>query len=100
MSNFIKLTMKSTGLPLVINASLIETMIPLDGYTSIRTSGMPFGEADHVLESVEQIEDQLLRDEFAMAALNGFVNEGAIPIDTATELSYFAADAMLKERLK
>lgn len=100
MSKFIKVTVKSTGLPLVINAERIESMIPLDGYTSIRTVGMPFGEADHVLESLEQIEAQLLRDEFAKAALIGFIADIGLEINNAAVVAYEAADAMLKERSK
>lgn len=100
MSKFIKLTLKSTGLPLVMNADLIETMIPLDGYTSIRTAGIPFGEADHVLETIEQIEAQALRDEFAKAALVGASVEGnLLPYDLAA-WAYKTADEMLKERSK
>lgn len=115
MSKFIRLTLKSTGLPLVMNANLIETMIPLDGYTSIRTTGMPFGEADHVLETIDQIEAQSLRDEFAKSALNGLLsNPGGViqksPLsgthyingnhESVTEWAYELADAMLKERSK
>ena len=100
MSKFVRLTVRSTRLPLVINADLIESMIPMGGYTSIRMTGSVLGSTDHVLESVEQIEEQLLRDEFAKVALSRFCSDKAMSTETAIRLSYEYADAILKERAK
>ena len=100
MSKFVKLTVRSTGLPLVVNADLIESMIPMDGYTSIRMTGSALGSTDHVLESADQIEDQLLRDEFAKHVLTGSTVNKDIKCYDLVRWSYLVADAMLKERLK
>lgn len=53
-----------------------------------------------VKETIEQIEAQLLRDEFAKAALVGASVEGnLLPYDLAA-WAYKTADEMLKERSK
>lgn len=101
MSKLIKVTIKSTGLPLFINADRIESIIPLEGYTSIRTAGAPVGASDHVKESPEQIEAQFLRDKFAMAALTGILANSSIDDIGAEGIvhdAYLFADVMLKGR--
>ena len=93
--------MKSTGKPVFINSDRIESIIPLNGYTSIRTAGAPIGSSDHVLESPAEIENQILRDEFAKAALTGILANSSIDdleAESVMHDSYLFADAMLKGR--
>lgn len=54
-----------------------------------------------VKESLEQIEDMVLRDQFAMSAMNGFIAsdyEGNMTNEELSSFSYKQADAMLKQR--
>lgn len=96
MSKFIKVTSASTGETTLQNAATVEffsdqMMVCLDGSNL------------EIKESLEQIEAQLLRDEFAKAALTGILGNSSIDNLEAKDVahdSYIFADAMLKERLK
>ena len=65
------------------------------GYAAVKET------AEVIVEKMEKFEAQLLRDEFAMAALGGILSsQGIRDIKYIGELSYEIADAMLKERSK
>lgn len=99
MSRFIKATVVEYAGSKVehrINSDSIESF--KDGKIRLKNSIVL-----EVVESLEQIEAQLLRDEFAMAAMSGFMSGDCSPYETANWIATYAydqADAMLKERLK
>lgn len=108
MSKFIKVTGKLSGKSYLQNISSVESI-------SDNEIEMKSGVVFDIKESVAQIEAQLLRDEFAKAALNGLLSnsEGVVqksPMsgtgyvngdnETVSAWAYGLADAMLKERLK
>lgn len=95
MSKFIKVTEVETGKNILVNTASIFSIKRLKTLTRIDISS----DYIHVCESLEQIEAQLLRDEFAMAALPSFINT-RVTVEQATRQAYVYADAMLKERLK
>lgn len=93
MSKFIKVTNNPTGSVIFQNINQVDCfqdnlMVCIDG------SSMD------IKETIEQIEAQLLRDEFAKHALSGFSADREMPTEGTIRLSYEYADAMLKERLK
>lgn len=98
MSNPIKLTELDDS-TVIINADCIEIIRVIDGITHFFTRdgyGMY-----KVKESLEEIEDLMLRDKFAMSALNGYSSNPETDDLSAEEKSsdaYFIADAMLKAR--
>lgn len=113
MSKFIKVTDVSTGVAVLILAHRVGGVVP-HHESGAMIEGVD-GANWHVKESLEQIEAQLLRDEFAMRALNGLLSNsggvvqanpmsgtGYVNTDSAkvAEWSYRIADAMLKERSK
>ena len=95
MSKFIKVTLYGTEVISAIAVSEV-TSIGDDGvYTK---NGFV-----RVNESLEQIEAQLLRDEFAKSALTGILANPSIDDLEASSIAHDAyafADAMLKERSK
>ena len=107
MSKFIKVQLEINNEWLLLNASTVkEVGRDKDGYTEIHTQDGSLV----VHQSIEQIEAQLLRDEFAIAALNATIiglnsivenyeHHGWSDQELVSE-SYRVADAMLKERLK
>lgn len=101
MSKFIRVTLESNSEVITINADQIVFMDKGEyGETKLNMIG---GQSFTILESKEQIEVQLLRDEFAMAALTGILANSSIDNLEAKDVahdSYVFANAMLKERLK
>lgn len=106
MSKFIKVTEQACGEVRLIPISSIKEVLE-DGNGSVVFYG---DERFFAKESLEQIEVQLIRDEFAMAALNATIiglnsivenyeHHGWSDQELVSE-SYRVADAMLKERSK
>lgn len=93
MRKFIRVTGKLSGKVYLQNIDSIE--VYSDNEIQLKR-----GDRFDVEESIEQIEAQLLRDEFAKAALTGLIGDANISIENAAEIAYRTADAMLKERTK
>ena len=94
MSKFIKVSGYDEIL-LAVN-EIIEIRDDRQNGVKIETPSLTYS----VSQTIEQIEAQLLRDEFAMAALNGGSTDEDIEPQTLAKWCYQVADAMLKERLK
>ncbi|UNM95913.1 hypothetical protein MMG00_12030 [Ignatzschineria rhizosphaerae] len=97
MSKFIKVTEQGCGeVKLIPVSSAKEILEDKHGSIVFHDDGRFFAK-----ESLEQIEAQLLRDEFAKAALTGFTSkDGTTNPELDSHICYQVADAMLKERSK
>lgn len=99
MSKFIKVTEQGCGeVKLIPVSSAKEILEDMHGSIVFHDDGRFFAK-----ESLEQIEAQLLRDEFAKAAMTGILANSSIDDFEAKDVahdSYIFADAMLKERSK
>ena len=101
MSKFIKVTVieqNGSTTEHRINSSSIESF--KDGEVRLRHGFESYGFVLNVEETAEQIEAQLLRDEFAIRILNGFLSGAGKHHEDDTRFAYTVADAMLKERSK
>ena len=97
MSKFIKVS----GYDEILLAAneIIEIRDERQNGVKIETSSLTYS----ISQTIEQIEAQLLRDEFAMAAMNGILSNPSVDDLEAKHVAhdaYLFADAMLKERLK
>ncbi|WP_300733797.1 hypothetical protein [Pseudomonas sp.] len=114
MSKFIKVTDFDEGVAVIILSRRVSSIIPHYDASGSIMYGVD-GNTWHVKESIDQIEAQLLRDEFAKVALNGLLSnsEGVVqksPMsgtgyvngddETVSAWAYSLADAMIKERNK
>ena len=101
MSKFIKVT-GTNGKKFLLPIHEIQLIYPDVDQGSVLGSEIMRYKGDRVLvkETVEQIEDQLLRDEFAKHALSGFCADREMSTEGTIRLPYEYADAMLKERSK
>jgi len=96
MIKFIRVTEQACGeVRLIPTSSIKEVSVDGNGSVVFDGEGRFFAK-----ESIEQIETQLLRDEFAKAALvSASVEENLLPYDLAA-WAYKTADEMIKERSK
>lgn len=102
MSKFIKVT-GSNGKQFLLPIHEIELIYPDTDQGMVLGSEILRYKKDRVLvkETVEQIEAQLLRDEFAKAALTGLLSHyGDRDEKYTTSICYHFADEVLKERSK
>lgn len=104
MGKFIKVT-GSNGKSFLLPIHEIELIYPDVSHGLVLGSEILRYQKDRVLvkETIEQIEAQLLRDEFAKAAMNGISSNTSVDDLDAGSVAhdaYLFADAMLKERNK
>lgn len=96
----IRLTVLKTGVVIYLPNDDIGMMeVNEQGETVIYPSSID--ETLRVLETPEQIEDMILRDQFAMSAMNGIISCSTVNTMTYCNLAksaYYQADAMLKQR--
>lgn len=107
-----ELTSKFSGNKVLINPQNITSITQADGYSKIWTVDDKESSFD-VSEPIEEIEVLMLRDQFAMSAMNGLLsNSGGVIqanshrgtgwVNTSAkgtaELAYEIADEMLKAR--
>lgn len=99
MSKFIKVTAIGDA------ESKIEHRINLDSIESFKDGNVRLKQGVNIsiIESAEEIEAQLLRDEFAVSAMNGILANPSVDNLEASSVAhdaYIFADAMLKEKSK
>ena len=88
---FIKVTEEATGKKVIISGDFV---VKSDNFSTVI---FHHEEMIRVSESIEQIENQLLRDEFAMRVADGLIKISTYAGEQATN-AYALADAMLIER--
>lgn len=99
MGKFIKVTVIEKS------GTCTEHFINTDSIESLKSGNIRLKNNTNlnIKENIDQIEARLLRDEFAMSALNGLLSDRKNVLTSRedfSEASYRIADAMLKERSK